>query len=126
MQDRSELPTQTLPLNLPEGLRLDLRELWKALERIVERAKREEPQHMEREEVTLAGQLASIRQELTSGRTSFRKIFQHRPQRVVVVVTFLALLELVRLGEVQIYQEENFGDILIEGCENGTTDAGRN
>lgn len=120
MQDRSELPTEpSLPLDLPAGMRLEVRELWKALERILERAKREEPQRMEREAVTLAGQLASIRKELTKGKVSFQKIFQDKPVRVVIVVTFLALLELVRLGEVQICQDENFGDILIEGCKHG-------
>jgi segregation and condensation protein A len=44
----------------------------------------------------------------------FSAIIGRAPIRTEVVVTFLALLELVRLGQVKVRQRELFGDIVIE------------
>ncbi len=116
MQDRAALPAEPeLPLNVSPQFRLEVKELWKALARILERQKRSESEVMAREKVTLPGQLENIRSLLRQGEISFQAIFAEKPSRLVIVVTFLALLELIRLGEVEIRQTENFGDILIEG-----------
>ncbi len=125
MQDRSQLPQEPiLPLQLPSGMQIEPQELIRALERILQRTEKKVPQHMAREVVTMQGQLKSLRTQLRRGRVSFQRIFGSNPQRVVIVVTFLALLELVRLGEVEIQQTESYGEILIEGCKDGTNNAG--
>jgi segregation and condensation protein A len=49
---------------------------------------------------------------LRTGRTRFFELFSGE-DRGVIVVTFLALLELARLGWVRLVQEEPHGDILI-------------
>lgn len=41
--------------------------------------------------------------------------------QVHVIVTFLAILELMKTGKIRISQEELFGDILIESLEDEDT-----
>lgn len=47
-------------------------------------------------------------------RMSFMELFADEHRRLVMVVTFFALLELMRLGRVSVRQESLFGEILIE------------
>ncbi|OQW34473.1 MAG: hypothetical protein A4E19_18625 [Nitrospira sp. SG-bin1] len=44
---------------------------------------------------------------------SFTALFEGSSQRVVIVVTFLALLELMRLRVARVFQAETFGPILV-------------
>lgn len=44
---------------------------------------------------------------------SFAALFERSSQRLVVVVTFLALLELMRLRVARVFQAETFGPILV-------------
>ena len=48
-----------------------------------------------------------------SGSVSFRELTEHIEERVIVVAHFLALLELYKLGYVELSQIERFGDIEI-------------
>jgi segregation and condensation protein A len=43
----------------------------------------------------------------------FETLFEASSHRMVIIVTFLALLELIRLRTVRVYQAENFGPILV-------------
>lgn len=43
----------------------------------------------------------------------FKDLFRTHVTRVEVVVTFLALLELIKLGKIMIHQSKAFGDIMI-------------
>ena len=43
----------------------------------------------------------------------FEALFEASCHRLVIIVTFLALLELIRLRTVRVYQAENFGPILL-------------
>jgi segregation and condensation protein A len=43
----------------------------------------------------------------------FEALFEATCHRLVIIVTFLALLELIRLRTVRVYQAENFGPILV-------------
>jgi segregation and condensation protein A len=49
----------------------------------------------------------------TTGATSFASLFPAEATRHRVIVTFLALLELIRLGAVQARQTTEFGEIVI-------------
>ena len=46
-------------------------------------------------------------------------IFRENAGKMEKVVTFLALLELIKQKEVQIMQERNFGEILIQKYSEG-------
>ncbi|MBQ5709651.1 MAG: segregation/condensation protein A, partial [Anaerotignum sp.] len=48
-------------------------------------------------------------------------IFRDNAGKMEKVVTFLALLELIKQKEVQIMQEKNFGEILISKYVEGGT-----
>ncbi len=56
-------------------------------------------------------------------RMTFMELFEHENRRLVMVVTFFALLELMRLGRISVRQERIFGEILIEYTENRAGDA---
>ncbi len=51
------------------------------------------------------------------GRTSFRALLGRRPTNLDIVVTFLAMLELIKRRLVQVHQDRLFGEIQIEPAE---------
>lgn len=48
---------------------------------------------------------------------NFNVIMDECENKVECVVTFLALLELIKQRKVKVYQTMNFGDIMVKGCE---------
>jgi segregation and condensation protein A len=48
------------------------------------------------------------------GRSTFHTFLAGARSRLDIVVTFLAMLELIKLSIVQVHQEKIFGDIEIE------------
>lgn len=47
----------------------------------------------------------------------FFELFSNMSSRQEIVCTFLALLELIRIRQVDVVQKERFGDIMIEAAE---------
>lgn len=67
-----------------------------------------------RERYTVAQAVGRLRQRLAASRgMEFAQLFSEDADRLEVVVTFLALLELVRLGEVKVRQDEPFSPVGI-------------
>jgi segregation and condensation protein A len=65
--------------------------------------------------VTREQQTALIEAHLArKGRVRFRDVLSGASTRVEIIVTFLALLELIRLDRVRVQQERLFGPIFIE------------
>jgi len=50
-------------------------------------------------------------------RASFQALLGHKPSRLEVVVTFLALLELIKRYRVEVHQESLFSDIEVQRLE---------
>ena len=48
---------------------------------------------------------------------SFRQLLEGQGDKLEVVVTFLAVLELMKIGKIQLKQEETFGDMQIEALD---------
>jgi segregation and condensation protein A len=68
--------------------------------------------------VTIREKIGLIGKALrTLSRASFRALLGHQPSRLEVVVTFLALLELIKRYRVQVYQESLFSDIEVRPLE---------
>lgn len=68
--------------------------------------------------VTIREKISLIGQALRSfSRSSFRALLGHKPSRLEVVVTFLALLELIKRYRVQVHQESLFSDIEVSRLE---------
>lgn len=66
--------------------------------------------------ITIADQIALIEQETARGRTlSFRRLLERSTSRLEVIVTLLALLEMVKQLRVTMAQDRLFGDIQIVG-----------
>ena len=83
--------------------------------------------HIEREEVSLPDKLNYVEiYTRKNRRVSFRKLLERQKGKMQVIVTFLAVLELMKLGLVQVTQESTFGEIEIESLEdiNDTTRVG--
>jgi segregation and condensation protein A len=57
--------------------------------------------------------MTEIRERLRGGRLAFEELFATVTTRLEAVACFLALLELLRLGEVIVDQEEPFGPITV-------------
>lgn len=65
--------------------------------------------------ITIREKIALITSHLTKGqRSSFYEVIKNSNSRLEVVVTFLALLELIKKFHVNVYQESLFTDIQIE------------
>ena len=56
-------------------------------------------------------------------QVSFRKLLKKEAGRTEVVVTFLAVLELMKAGKIRILQENLFDDIMIEADEHAFDEA---
>ena len=83
---------------------------------------------IEKEEVSLPEKLADVELYAREHRTfSFRELLAKQPSRVRLVVTFLAVLELMKTGKITIRQEQPFDDICITSmiCEGQGAAAGR-
>ena len=50
-------------------------------------------------------------------RFSFRQLLERQSDKLEIVVTFLAVLELMKTGKIHLTQEETFGDMDIEALE---------
>jgi segregation and condensation protein A len=54
---------------------------------------------------------------LNVSKLNFAEIIKDCESKIEVVVTFLAVLELIKQRNVRVYQEHNFSDIYLEGIE---------
>ncbi len=50
-----------------------------------------------------------------SKNTTFTSIIKESKSKTEIIVTFLALLELIKLKDVRVVQHGNFGEIYLEG-----------
>lgn len=65
-------------------------------------------------EMKIGSVLAFARRERRFG---FKALLESQGDRLEVVVTFLAVLELMKLGKLHLSQEETFGEMEIEALE---------
>ena len=70
---------------------------------------------IEKEEVSLSEKLLEMKAYAARHRTfSFRSLLKKQYSRTQLVVTFLSILELMKMGHIAVQQETLFGDIAIE------------
>lgn len=73
---------------------------------------------IEKEEVSLPEKMTFVERYAVEKRQfSFGNLLESQHSKVQVIVTFLAILELMKLGKIRIFQEELFGEIQIESLE---------
>lgn len=102
-------------------------ELWNTFNLILRRlAEKIQPGNLTKETVTVSDRMEFILNRLkTETKFSFTSLLTERPTIAFLVATFLACLELSRLGSVELIQEVNFQDIFCmksnRDTENGAT-----
>lgn len=70
---------------------------------------------IEKEEVSLSDKMVYLENYcLTHSRFSFRSLLEAQAGKMEIIVTFLAILELMKTGKIFISQEHTFDDILIQ------------
>lgn len=73
---------------------------------------------IEKEEVSLEDKLDFVDSYAKEhGTFSFRKLLEGQKSKMQIVVTFLAILELMKMGKIMIEQEDTFADIIITAQE---------
>ena len=70
---------------------------------------------IEKEEVSLSDKMLEMKEYAAGHRSfSFRKLLEGQTSRIQVIVTFLSILELMKMGYIHAEQEALFDDIRIE------------
>ncbi len=71
--------------------------------------------------VTIGQQMVHIRQALSTGQSvTFYNLLHHSRNRIEVIVTLLAILELIKRNIISVAQSAHFGDITINKRKNVT------
>ncbi len=74
--------------------------------------------NIRKEAVSLEDKIKSVMDFARRNRRfSFRRMLEGQPDKIEVVVTFLALLELMKIGKITLTQEHLFDDMMIETLE---------
>lgn len=97
----------------PEEVDYNLFDLMMALKQVLDRAE-ERPMEIAAEEVTIEEKMDYLRERVQPGkRVPFADLFAEGADRMEIIVTFLALLELLKLGTLKFRQTRSFGTIHI-------------
>ena len=109
------------PNQLIEESGVDLNRLYEVFqEALLRQERRIDPirakfGNIKREEVSVDDRIDDLRKfARTRKRFSFRSLLQGAKSRTELVVTFLAILEMMKAGNIVVSQEESFGEIEIE------------
>jgi segregation and condensation protein A len=94
---------------------VDLRELLLALGEVLRRADMFASHHIQREALSTRERMSEVLERLAGQQfVPFVSLFRVSEGRLGVVVTFLALMELIKEALVEIVQAENFGPIHVK------------
>lgn len=96
------------------GRRATLGELLRAFAEVMQQAARERVHRLDPIGITIEEKVRFVRARLRGdGRTSFRDLFVAGEPRSHWIVTFVALLEMAREGELRLRQGDRFGEIHV-------------
>ncbi|MEX2372959.1 MAG: segregation/condensation protein A [Dehalococcoidia bacterium] len=118
---RREAAPPSVPL--PTGLdTVTLSSLVEVIREVLDRMPDEEPAaEIEREAVRLRDRMQSLVTTLdTDGKTSFRALILSATSRTMVIVDFMAVLELIKQRYLAAQQSDAFGDIELVRLEGAT------
>ena len=73
---------------------------------------------IEMEEVSLPDKIEYVSTTIKKRKKcSFKQLLEQSKSKVEVIVSFLAILELIKIGEIEVHQDNTFGDIYIDSIE---------
>lgn len=115
-------PRPDLPRKL-DLTNVDVNRLQQALRRVLARLPSDPPlPRVKTYAITVAEQIANVREYLgqlrpqggsTRAPVTFIELLSRSATRLEVIVTFLAVLELVKQGELEVVQDDTFGEIQL-------------
>jgi len=94
---------------------VDLREVLLAMREVMHRADMFSHHRIEKESLSLRERMSSVLEQVCADRfTDFRELFNVAEGRMGVVVTFMAVLELIKGGLIELVQAEPFAVIHVK------------
>lgn len=111
-QASAEAPDRNLTRPDPD---VELQEILLALSEVLRRADMFESHHVEKEKLSTRERMAQVLDQLAHNQfMPFVTLFRVEEGRLGVVVTFLAVMELIKESLVEIVQTEDFGPIHVK------------
>jgi segregation and condensation protein A len=112
---RSATPTEEAG---PRGFReVSVFDLVGALKRVIDRLPKDTVHEVALDKITVREKMTLLLETLrVHGSVFFESLFAEAKSRVEVVATFLAMLELVKVRAIRVFQEEMAGPIMIEAA----------
>jgi segregation and condensation protein A len=112
---RSAPPTEEAG---PRGFReVSVFDLLGALKRVIDRLPKDTVHEVALDKITVREKMTLLLESLrVHGSVLFESLFVEVKSRVEVVATFLAMLELVKVRAIRVFQEEMAGPIMIEAA----------
>jgi segregation and condensation protein A len=112
---RSATPTEEAG---PRGFReVSVFDLLGALKRVIDRLPKDTVHEVALDKITVREKMTLLLETLRiHGSVLFESLFAGVKSRVEVVATFLAMLELVKVRAIRVFQEEMAGPIMIEAA----------
>jgi len=96
---------------------LSVFELLSALKRVIERLPKDIVHEVTLEKITVREKMTLLLDKLRAqGRLVFEELFADVRSRMEIVVTFLGMLELVKMRAIRIFQDDLGGPIVIEAA----------
>lgn len=75
---------------------------------------------VKREEVNIGDRITYIRERICEcGSMSFRKLLSSKCSKLHLIITFMAVLELMKAGEINAVQDDTYADIILSKTEQG-------
>jgi segregation and condensation protein A len=99
----------------PPRLKVTVWELLEAFRAVLKRARPDSVHEVVTDRISLRDRVRTLLQALSVARSlDFESLFEDDTNRPMIIVTFLAVLELMKMGAVKATQEERYGQIVIE------------
>ncbi len=118
--DLSDFVKETPPSK--SEINVSLYDMLAAFQKLLRRKKLQRPlaTKITRQDISIETRMTEIMKELTQvkGRKNFTDLFPE-PTKEHIVVTFLAILELMKRKKIDTWQHENFGEIFVEAAKEG-------
>ena len=111
-QATAESPDRAVERQFPD---VDMREVMSALADVLRRAEMFESHHIQREKLSTRERMSHVLEVIRDKQfVPFVSLFKESEGRLGVVVTFLAIMELIKESLVEIVQNESFGPIHVK------------
>lgn len=73
---------------------------------------------IEKEEINIEERMLQVREEVRGLKgIKFRTLLAQQPTRMNIIITFMSILELMKIGAIVIRQEHTFGEIVIDSLD---------